>query len=134
MSADNEPTSIDIHVGKRIRIRRSFLRVSQEKLGEHLGVSFQQIQKYEKGANRIGAGQLFHIAKLLKVEPNYFYEGLAASARTDPSFAEGQSRIAGVEETVEGIALQKAFARIRSQKVRRRIVDLVAAVADSAPT
>jgi transcriptional regulator with XRE-family HTH domain len=133
MDSDKEQNTIDTHVGNRIRVRRTFLRVSQEKLGEHIGVSFQQIQKYEKGSNRIGAGQLFHIAKLLKVEPNYFYEGLGAVTRDASGFAESSSRIAAlpVDESTEGIALNRAFARIRSQKVRRRIVDLVTALADT---
>ena len=132
MESDKQPSAIDTHVGKRIRVRRSFLRISQEKLGEHLGVSFQQIQKYEKGANRIGAGQLFHIAKVLKVEPNYFFEGLAV-ARAEVGFGEGQSDLPTpvLEDTAEGIALHRAFARIKSQRVRKRVVDLVASIADS---
>ncbi|MFV0279644.1 MAG: helix-turn-helix domain-containing protein [Rhodoblastus sp.] len=133
MSEDNQPTAIDTHVGNRIRLRRSFLRISQEKLGEGLGVSFQQIQKYEKGANRIGAGQLFHIAKVLNVEPGYFYEGLPAAKSTDSGFSEHQSEMpsAGIEDTTDGIALNRAFARIKSSKLRRKIIDLVAAIADS---
>ncbi|MFT4095509.1 MAG: helix-turn-helix transcriptional regulator [Rhodoblastus sp.] len=133
MSADQQPTVIDTHVGNRIRLRRSFLRVSQEKLGEHLGVSFQQVQKYEKGSNRIGAGQLFQIAKFLKVDPGYFYEGLPAATAADQGFAERQSEIpsAGIEDTTDGIALNRAFARIKSSKLRRRLIDLVTTIADS---
>lgn len=133
MDADKQPTAIDAHVGNRIRVRRSFLRISQEKLGERLGVSFQQIQKYEKGVNRIGAGQLFHIAKLLQVEPNYFFDGLPAVEAGEAGFAEGQTRIppAGIEDTAEGLALNHAFARIKSHKLRRKVIDLVVAIADS---
>ena len=127
---DRQQGEIDAHVGNRIRMRRTFLRLSQEKLGERLGVTFQQIQKYEKGANRIGAGQLLEIAKLLKVEPNYFFEGLMDRKTADAGFAERQVAIQ-FDETVEGVALNRAFARIKSKKIRRRIVDLVAALAES---
>lgn len=132
MDADKKPNAIDTHVGKRIRVRRSFLRISQEKLGDHLGVSFQQIQKYEKGSNRIGAGQLFHIAKFLKVDLNYFFEGLPPSERDKLGFSERQSDIgvATFDETAEGISLNRAFARIKSQKLRKRLVELATAIAD----
>ena len=133
MNADQKPTAIDTHVGNRIRLRRSFLRISQEKLGEELGVSFQQVQKYEKGSNRIGAGQLYCIAKLLKVEPGYFFEGLPATRTKDAGFAERQTDIpaSGIEDTVQGLALNHAFARIKSSKLRRKLIELVTAVADS---
>ncbi len=133
MTAEQQPTAIDTHVGNRIRLRRSFLRVSQEKLGEHLGVSFQQIQKYEKGSNRIGAGQLYQIARFLNVDTGYFYEGLASAKPEDAGFSERQSDIpsAGIEDTTDGIALNRAFARIKSSKLRRRIIDLITTIADS---
>lgn len=133
MDAEQQLSLIDTHVGNRIRLRRSFLRISQEKLGDHLGVSFQQVQKYEKGANRIGAGQLFQISKLLKVEPSYFFEGLPAAKAADAGFSERQSDLpsAGIEDTTDGIALNRAFARIKSSKLRRRLIDLVTAMADS---
>ncbi len=133
MDAEQQPSAIDIHVGARIRLRRSFLRISQEKLGEQLGVSFQQVQKYEKGSNRIGAGQLFQIAKFLKVDPGYFFEGLPAAKATDVGFSERQSDMpsAGIEDTTDGIALNRAFARIKSSKLRRKLIDLVTAMADT---
>lgn len=133
MDAEQQPSAIDTHVGNRIRLRRSFLRISQEKLGEQLGVTFQQVQKYEKGANRIGAGQLFQIAKFLKVEPGYFFEGLPATKVVELGFSERQSDIptAGIEDTTDGIALNRAFARIKSSKLRRKLIDLVTAIADS---
>ena len=133
MTAEKQPSSIDSHVGHRIKVRRTLLRMSQGKLGDRLGVTFQQVQKYEKGTSRVGAGQLFEIAKLLKVEPNFFFEGLIEHSQPEVGFAEAQSMIApiGIEETVEGMALHRAFARIRSQKMRRRIVELVTTIADS---
>ena len=133
MDAEQQLSLIDTHVGNRIKLRRSFLRISQEKLGDHLGVSFQQIQKYEKGANRIGAGQLFQISRLLKVEPSYFFEGLPAAKTAEAGFSERQSDLpsTGIEDTTDGIALNRAFARIKSSKLRRRLIDLVKAMADS---
>ena len=133
MDAEQQPSAIDIHVGARIRLRRSFLRISQEKLGEQLGVSFQQVQKYEKGSNRIGAGQLFQIAKFLKVDLGYFFEGLPAAKAADAGFSERQSDMpsAGIEDTTDGIALNRAFARIKSSKLRRKLIDLVTAMADT---
>lgn len=133
MDEQNQPTAIDTHVGNRIRLRRSFLRVSQEKLGQHLGVSFQQVQKYEKGSNRIGAGQLFNIAKVLKVSPGYFFEGLPTARDEDIGFSERPTNMAttGLEDTTDGIALNRAFARIKSSKLRRKLIDLVTAIADS---
>jgi len=127
---DKQQGEIDAHVGNRIRVRRTFLRLSQEKLGEHIGVTFQQVQKYEKGANRIGAGQLLEIAKLLQVEPNYFFEGLIDHKGAEAGFAERQAAIQ-FDETIEGVALNRAFARIKSKKIRRKIVDLVAAFAEA---
>jgi len=133
MNADQQLTAIDRHVGNRIKLRRSFLRISQEKLGERLGVTFQQVQKYEKGSNRIGAGQLFQIASFLKVEPGYFYDGLPTAKSADVGFSERQTDIpnAGIEDTTDGMALNRAFARIKSSKLRRKLIELVTAIADS---
>ena len=133
MTAEQQLSSIDKHVGNRIRLRRSFLRISQEKLGDHLRVSFQQVQKYEKGSNRIGAGQLFQISAFLKVDPAYFFEGLPATKSVESGFSERQSALppTGIEDTTDGIALNRAFARIKSSKLRRRLIDLVTAIADS---
>ena len=133
MDAEQHPSAIDAHVGNRIRLRRSFLRISQEKVGEQVGVTFQQVQKYEKGSNRIGAGQLFQIARFLKVDPGYFFEGLPAAKIADAGFSERQNDIpaAGIEDTADGIALNRAFARIKSSKLRRKLIDLVTAIADS---
>lgn len=131
MKMDSEPTAIDAHVGARVRLRRTLLKISQEKLGEFLGVSFQQVQKYEKGLNRIGSGQLFIIAKLLKVEPNYFFEGVAALGGA-PSMAEpGAEYIHNDAAAIDAVALNRAFARIKNPALQRRIIDLVASIADT---
>jgi len=130
------PNPIDKHVGSRVRMRRMLLGLSQEKLGEALGVSFQQVQKYEKGMNRIGASRLQDIAKILDAPPSFFFEGAptqAAAAAPQGGFSEGQSATFVVDflSTVEGLQLNKAFAAIKDPKVRRRVVDLVVAIAAS---
>ncbi|MDE2579684.1 MAG: helix-turn-helix transcriptional regulator [Hyphomicrobiales bacterium] len=130
MDKDNSKTSfLDIHVGLRIRSRRMQLRISQEKLGNEIGVTFQQVQKYEKGQNRIGAGQLFAIARLLKVEPNFFFDGLAAKGA--PGFAEAEAPAFEAQAPADALAMNRAFARVKSHRLRRRIVDLVAAIAET---
>jgi transcriptional regulator with XRE-family HTH domain len=128
------PNPIDKHVGSRVRMRRMLMGMSQEKLGEALGVTFQQVQKYEKGANRIGAGRLQDIAKVLDMSPSFFFEGAPTSSSETPGgFSEGSSSEYVVDflSTVEGLQLNKAFVSIKDPKVRRRVVDLVVAIAAS---
>jgi transcriptional regulator with XRE-family HTH domain len=128
------PDPIDRHVGSRVRMQRILMKMSQEKLGEALGITFQQVQKYEKGANRIGASRLQQISKTLKVPPSFFFEGApagGASAQSD-GFAEESSSQYVVEflSTAEGLHLNRAFARIRDPKVRKRVLDLVTTLAE----
>ena len=129
------PNPIDCHVGSRVRMRRVLLGFSQEKLGEALGLTFQQVQKYEKGANRIGASRLQQISKALNVEPAFFFEGspTTGGASAQPGFQEAGSSAFVVDflSTGEGLQLNKAFVRIKNPKVRKRIVDLVLTLADS---
>jgi transcriptional regulator with XRE-family HTH domain len=126
---------MDVHVGTRVRLRRMLLGMSQEKLGEHLGLTFQQVQKYEKGVNRIGASRLFDLAKVLGVPVQFFYdEAPTASHATAPSlvgFAEspGESYVVEFLGSRDGMELNKAFARIKDARVRRSIVDLVRSLA-----
>jgi transcriptional regulator with XRE-family HTH domain len=123
---------IDVHVGSRVRLRRMLLGMSQEKLGEHLGLTFQQIQKYEKGINRIGASRLFDLANVLSVPVQFFYEELpVTSADGARGFAERPAESYAVEflGSREGLELNKAFARITDPRVRRSIVELVRAFA-----
>ena len=117
---------VDVHVGSRVRLRRMLLGMSQEKLGEHLGLTFQQIQKYEKGINRIGASRLFDLSKVLAVPVQFFYEELPVSGDGAGGFAE-QPESYAVEflSSREGLELNKAFARITDARVRRSIVELV---------
>ena len=117
---------IDAQVGNRVRIRRMLIGMSQEKLGDMLGLTFQQVQKYEKGVNRIGAGRLYEIARILSVPVEFFYEGAPQTG-----FAEGEG--APVMEFVssgEGLQLSLAFMKIKDPKVRRRVLDLVKSLAD----
>lgn len=125
---------IDCHVGSRVRMRRMLLGMSQEKLAEHLGLTFQQIQKYEKGVNRIGASRLFDLAHVLGVGVDYFYEDaptLEATGVGAPGFAEraGDSYVVDFLNTREGLELNRAFTRISDPKVRRSIVELVRSLA-----
>jgi transcriptional regulator with XRE-family HTH domain len=126
---------IDVHVGGRVRLRRMLLGMSQEKLGEHLGLTFQQIQKYEKGINRIGASRLFDLAQVLAVPVQFFYEELATGDGHAAGFGErpAESYAAEFLGSREGLELNKAFARISDPRVRRSIVDLVRAFAGDQP-
>jgi transcriptional regulator with XRE-family HTH domain len=126
-----EPNSVDKHVGSRVRLRRMMLSMSQEKLGDALGLTFQQVQKYEKGANRIGASRLQQISHILQVPVAFFFEG-APSPPGRPASATDAPSPAFVSDflaTSEGLALTKAFMRITDAKLRRRIVDLVQGIA-----
>lgn len=127
------PNPIDKHVGSRVRMRRMMLSMSQEKLGDALGLTFQQVQKYEKGANRIGSSRLLHIAQILQVEVAFFFEG----APNSPGHKSGNGEIpspAFVNDfmaTTDGLNFTKAFMKIKSAQVRRRIVTMTEAVADA---
>lgn len=126
------PNPIDKHVGSRVRMRRMMLGMSQEKLGERLGLTFQQVQKYEKGTNRIGASRLQQISAILSVPVSFFFEG-APSGEVTPTggFQETQaaSYVADFLSTSEGLALNRSFIKIRDARVRRKVVDLVKAIA-----
>jgi transcriptional regulator with XRE-family HTH domain len=125
---------MDVHVGSRVRLRRMLLGMSQEKLGEHLGLTFQQVQKYEKGVNRIGASRLFDLAKVLGVPVQFFYDEAPVGMQGAPlpiGFHDGPGESYVVEflGSREGLELNKAFARISDSRVRRSIVELVRSLA-----
>ena len=126
------PNPIDVTIGGRLRARRMLVGMSQGKLGKVLGVSFQQIQKYEKGVNRISLGHAKLLAQALEVTPAYFLEGLASASSNGPRLAESDSAsdVIAFLSTAEGVQLNRSFARIRDSKVRKRLADLVAALAD----
>lgn len=132
---DRSPNPVDRHVGLRIRLRRKELGVSQEKLAESIGLTFQQVQKYERAANRVSASKLWEMARALKTSVSYFYEGLGdpASAPLGRNSEDGD----GVHDfllTPEGMELATLFPRIRRTKVRRRLLDLVRTMAEEAET
>jgi transcriptional regulator with XRE-family HTH domain len=129
---------VDVHVGSRVRLRRMLLGMSQEKLGERLGLTFQQVQKYEKGVNRIGASRLFELSKVLGVSVGFFYDeapeitGAHSQIPVEIGFAEmpNENYTSDFLSSREGLELNKAFARISDAKVRRTIVDLVRSLAN----
>ena len=124
------PNPIDRHVGSRVRMRRMMLGMSQEKLGDALGLTFQQVQKYEKGTNRIGASRLQQIAHILQVPVSFLFEGAPHSAgHGGMNEAPSPAYVADFLATSDGLSLTKAFMRIKSSKLRRRIVDLVEQIA-----
>jgi len=129
---ERSPNPVDVHVGSRVRLRRLLLGLSQEKLGDELGVTFQQVQKYERGANRIGASRLYRVAKVLQVPIGFFFEGLEAAPVA--GFAEGDQTplIDDFINSPEGVQLAAAFARIRDPAVRRKLLELARTLAGEA--
>jgi transcriptional regulator with XRE-family HTH domain len=129
-----KPNPIDVHVGARVRLRRTLLGMSQEKLGEALGLTFQQVQKYERGANRIGASRLFDLSRVLDVPVSFFFEDMAdgveaasprhmVRATTDPDLVED-----GVMAQRETLELVRAYYRIPDPNVRKRVYELAKAL------
>lgn len=134
-SPDGKPRPVDVHVGSRVRLRRTMLGMSQEKLGKAIGLTFQQVQKYERGANRIGASRLFELSKVLDVPVSFFFDDMP------PEVSEGGAAMAGglaegggayeydpmaKRETLE---LVRAYYKIKDAKVRKRIFELTKALA-----
>ncbi len=131
-----KPNPIDIHVGSRVRLRRMLVGMSQEKLGVQMGLTFQQIQKYEKGTNRIGASRLYQISRILGVPVQFFFEEapmeMNMAASSDGGFQESKSEAFIMEflNSREGLELNRAFVKIADSKQRKRVVDLVRSMAD----
>ena len=130
--AKKVPNPVDKHVGSRVRMRRLILSMSQEKLGDLLGLTFQQVQKYEKGTNRISASRLQQISNILQVPVPFFFEGVphlpghSGGTREAPSPAYVSDFLA----TSDGLALIKAYVRLKNNKLRRTITALVGQIAD----
>jgi transcriptional regulator with XRE-family HTH domain len=133
MLAKKAPNPTDKHVGSRVRMRRMMLGMSQEKLGDSLGLTFQQVQKYEKGTNRIGASRLQQISQILQVPVSFFFEGAPSAVLVGRHEGMGEAPspayVSDFLATSDGLALTKAFMRIDDSKLRRRIVDLVEQIA-----
>ena len=121
------PNPVDVHVGARIRLRRNMIGLSQEKLGESLGITFQQIQKYEKGMNRVGASRLQSIGNILNVPVTFFFDDMPGQSDKPKGFEEESETtyVVGFLNSSEGIQLARAFAKIGDAKIRRKILDLV---------
>jgi transcriptional regulator with XRE-family HTH domain len=135
------PNPIDVHVGSRVRLRRTLLGMSQEKLGEALGLTFQQVQKYERGANRIGSGRLFHLSKVLDVPVSFFFDDLPEgqggvappanlSGMSDTPVESFEAEAMSRRETLE---LVRAYYRITDAAVRKRVFELVKSIAGPSP-
>lgn len=129
----SKPDPIDVHVGSRVRMRRTLLGMSQEKLGNALGLTFQQIQKYERGANRIGSSRLFKLSRILDVPVSYFFDDMPEdSGKRAKGFAEADGKFEvdkmAKRETLE---LVRAYYKIRDPKVRKRAFELVKAIAQA---
>jgi transcriptional regulator with XRE-family HTH domain len=126
------PDPVDIHVGARMRMRRTLLGLSQEKLGDALGLTFQQVQKYERGANRIGASRLHQLSKVLGVPVAYFFEELAAEGHGAPAEPHALEEASGDHDAMtrrETLELVRAYYRVRDPSVRRRVFELIKTLA-----
>ena len=131
MRVTKKANPIDGQVGNRVRIRRMLVGMSQERLGDLLGLTFQQVQKYEKGINRIGAGRLFEIARILDVPVGFFYDGVDGAA---DGLSEASAPVMEFVSSSEGLQLSLAFMKIRDPKVRKRVLDLVKSLAEEEET
>ena len=129
MKAKKAPNPIDKHVGSRVRMRRMMLGMSQSTLGDGLGLTFQQVQKYEKGTNRMGASRLQHISDILQVPVPFFFDGAPQLMGQLNGEAPSPAYVADFLATSDGLALSKAFMRIKEIRVRQRIVGLVEEIA-----
>lgn len=133
---NKKPNPIDVYVGGRIKLRRNMLGLSQEKLGDALGVTFQQVQKYEKGTNRVGASRLQAVSKILQTPVEFFFDGapeVSGSSKGAEVLNMDNSSTKHLEfiATTEGIKLNRSFARIKNPKVRAKALELIKAMADA---
>ena len=133
---DGRPSPIDVHVGSRIRLRRTLLGLSQERLGDALGLTFQQVQKYERGVNRVGASRLFDLSRVLDVPISFFFDDMPETLSTAYSGSSQSRRISGFAESQEGfgddamnrretLELVRAYYRITDPAVRKRVFELI---------
>lgn len=130
--ASKKSNRIDAHVGSRVRLRRMVVGLSQEKLGDKIGLTFQQIQKYEKGVNRIGASRLFSLSQILEVPVQFFFEGAPQAERLkNHGYADSGTEDFLYEflNTRDGLELNRAFVKISDARVRRTVIELVRSLA-----
>ena len=134
MSLKRSPGTVDHYVGARVKMRRRLVGMSQEKLAEQIGVAFQQVQKYEKGTNRIGASRLMKIAEVLGVPPAYFFQQEESEPGVNLQGVETYATSKALSEFMsskEGLALNRAFGKITDMDVRMKVVALVKTIADA---
>ena len=122
------PNPIDVHVGGRVRMRRIEIKMAQQVLGDHIGLTFQQVQKYEKGTNRIGASRLQQIGKTLQVPASYFFEGAPGGWEGGEASERTSDALVGLLGTREGQTLVNCFRRIPDPDIRRSFVALIEGV------
>ena len=130
LKARGGPNIVDVHVGGRIRLRRKLIGMSQEQLADALGLTFQQVQKYERGANRVSASKLYETAAALRIPVSYFFEGLEGTIADIAEDTEGEA-VRAFFGTTEGLELARLFPRIPRGAVRRQVLELVRALAES---
>lgn len=134
MADEKRPHPIDVHVGGRVRLRRTMLGMSQDKLADSLGLTFQQIQKYEKGVNRIGASRVFEISRILGVPIQFFFDDYDIDTGRSYGFAEAGpddgAAMMDLLNSPEGVQLCKHFASIGDPKIRKRVLELVKSLSD----
>ena len=131
----SSPDPVDIHVGARVRLRRTLLGMSQEKLGKALGLTFQQVQKYERGANRIGSSRLFQLSRILDVPVSFFFDEMTTdTTKKADGMAEGNKQVFEVDKLSrrETLELVRAYYKITDPTVRKKIFEMVKAVGNSA--
>ena len=125
-----KPSPVDAHVGARIRLRRKLLGLSQQQLAERLGLTFQQVQKYERGVNRVSASKLYETAQVLQASVTHFFEGLDGEAAADAA-PEGETTVTAFLLTTEGMELAALFPRIPKGRMRHQVLELVRTLADA---
>lgn len=124
------PNPVDIHVGSRVRLRRQLLRLSQEKLGDALGVTFQQVQKYERGTNRVGASRLHRMSQILEVPVGFFFEGIDDDAAPEDLLKDDNTPVVyEFINSTDGVSMATSMSKITDPRVRRRLLELVRALA-----
>jgi transcriptional regulator with XRE-family HTH domain len=131
----DKPNPVDVHVGSRVRLRRTLLGMSQEKLGDALGLTFQQVQKYERGANRVGASRLYDLSRVLDAPVSYFFEefGDAVASPNGNGAAAGDPYQANPMMKRETLELVRAYLRIADPQIKRRVFELTKALASAYP-
>ncbi len=143
LEREGRPSPIDVHVGSRIRLRRTLMGMSQERLGEALGLTFQQVQKYERGVNRVGASRLFDLSRVLDVPISFFFDDMPDSLAAQPGTS-GRRGVSGFAESQEGfgddtlsrretLELVRAYYRITDASIRKRVFELIKSMGPGEP-